>query len=1540
VGELCIAGPQVGKGYWHREELTAEKFVDCPYRPGEKMYRTGDLVRWNEEGQLEYIGRIDNQIKLRGFRIELGEIESAATKIEGISQAVAMVRRDTLCLYYTGEIDCAGITMETAPSSSESLLSSTFIKSEESILKSILSQTLTEYMVPTVYIKLESMPLTSNGKIDRRALPEPEFSTAEYIAPTNDTERLLAETMKELLGLETEVSIDEEFYSLGGDSIKAMRLSSLIRKAGYIVSVSQIMQLQTVRNLAETAQVINEEENTLDLQSSQMPMEEYFASQEEFEAVRAEFERRGESIEDVYPLTPMQEGMLLKHLSESESWGYRLVNRYKLNVIPTEEQMRRAVDALARQHETLRTSIIYQNVETPVQAIIDRKIEVGFEKKSTEEEIEVIHRRELDRGFDLQYDSLMRVVCIPTGKNKSQILIAMHHIITDGWSLPIYLGHLFENLQRATEGEEIEVTTDDNGKYGRYARGLKAKDKDAGLNYWKNLLEGYETKAEITPYGRTEETEDNQVFTELSQESTEKLQQAAASNSASIANVAEMAWGIVLQRCCRQDDVVFAKVVSGRNNASEDVDTVVGPFINSVPVRIKAEDNDTIRTLIRKVAEQSAESTRWDWCGLSDIQSQTQLGSNLFQCIFAYENYPARKRNEEESTLKIKTVKSKEESFNELAVSAYVQNDRLCLHLTYDRAKFSRKYIERLTDAYKNVLEQIAGNNNSKIQDISLINEQEEKQLIELGTGERLDYDKTKTFVDIFTEQAIKTPDNIAVVDKESRITYKELDDESNAIAHWLIDEYNIHPNDFVAVMLPRRKEFVTSVIGIMKAGAAYVPIDPEYPEERKRFMINDCEAKVVITQEMLEGFRKRSSTAYFATSVNLAVPEGLAYMIYTSGSTGEPKGAMLAHRGLTNFIHVVRKMEQLTEIDRISGHRSFSFDAHIQDLFPILTVGGSFHIMPEDIRTDIHAIKEFLDVHKITGGGYATTVATMLLQTYSDLPVRFITAGGEKLKRVYSDRVRIINGYGTTECTDDASFFVIKPGESRNDIPIGRPVENTFNCIVDEVGRLLPRGMVGELCIAGPQVAKGYWHRPELTAEKFVDCLYRPGEKIYKTGDLVRWNEDGQLEYIGRIDNQIKLRGFRIELGEIESAATKIEGINQAVAMVRRDTLCLYYTGEINKDYIASEATISLSEDTSLSPALLHSSTFVSSDESILKSILSQTLTEYMVPTVYIKLESMPLIPNGKIDRKSLPEPEIHLTESVPPNSFEEKALCSVLKEELGISNIGVTDNLRQLGLTSIKCMMILSRVQKSYFSTMKFGYISKAETVRDIIRLRNEDNCECGSWLNGFDESKPVIVLCCGVISENSIVGHIRDWIERYNIYVLQPVFNSWPDYIEVSQDEMLRRYELQLEKDIPKIGHVNTFIGFSFGGELAYHLAYRWNDKYGCAPAVLMGDTRIELKEDADFIKQLDDINEKIIYTFQKEYFRGLIRLSIPEYNGKVVLFSAVQEEGALENEDKWRDTLHTINIIQVEDTHNGLYHNDINYPKYLQSINELN
>ena len=1703
-GELCFASVQVSTGYWHQPQLTAEKFGDCPFLPtGDdgrpvRMYHTGDLCRWNDEGQIEFIGRIDNQVKLRGYRIELGEIESCATRYKDIKQAVAAVRpvcgSDTLCLYYTAD---DGTTVDAGE------------------LRRFLSSTLAEYMVPTAYMQIDALPLTPSGKVDRRHLPEPAFTAQkEYVTPQNKAEETIARLLGDVLSWQKPIGMTDNFFSLGGDSIKLIHLVSLLSGEGYTAQVSELMRCNTVREMARTlvsssdgpaipqepvtgaikagafqrrflswqlaqpgrfiqsmvlrmeravdpalirealhalavhhdmlratvvdgtitirpttaGHLVAFQEETLPSQqdvvaattaaatrqaalidlehgpilratllhaddgdrllmvchhiavdgvswriladdlrtamtqigrgqavvlprkthsfaywtatvsryrdsyllaaekpywqqvqglmesveltttscqqlrqltvtmegeplqllltqsarayntvtndllltalcqsyhrltgNDDLPLQieghgreplhepvttdrtvgwftalypivvqgisgdvghdvrtvkellrnvpnkgigygilqyvesaegdpmlrtdltplvgfnylgevadgeaeivftepvggglpsvdvncaivggrfvarfgydaarwtddearlladgfvddlarvatltaqatdtvptasDYGATgwtDEQLQAVKRRLADGGGQLQRVYPLSPMQEGILTTCLSDRYPTAYRLLFRLRLSTLPTEAALRHVLDYLAAKHDVLRTAIVTEGVPQPCQAITDRRLGVEMLDLTGESDAEAaaaaIHREMLCRKLNLTDAPLFQLVCMKTGESSCQLLIVTHHIIMDGWCIPIVFRDLLTKLDAETAGKPLPATTEQNGRYEAFVRQLLRRDRKAGLAYWRNLLEGYDSRAALPAYGHPAEREAKPIVSRKLDESLmASLRGIATGSGVTLNTVVELCWGLALQTFCRTDDVVFLRVVSGRDGRDS---RLVGLLINSVPVRVRADRGATVRQALKELQEQSAQSAACDFCPLTEILSQTQLGSKLYQSVLAFENYPLGDALSAEAAHRwnIEPVQTEEEPFGELSVVVSPEADEtLRLTFTYDASLYNRRQMEQVAETYVTLLRGMADRPDGQLSDLPLVDtgSGERAALVALGAGKRIDTDPTMTFVKAFEHCADRHPNCMAVADGMRSMTYRELSRRTDALAQRLMAD-GVKPGDFVAVMLDRTIAFPMAVIAIHKAGAAYVPIDLEYPEERQRFMLSDCEARIVVDDRYIA-----DAEAAGATPVDLSTADGPAYMIYTSGSTGKPRGAVLHQAGLWNFINVVIDMERLTADDRISSHRSFSFDAHIEDLFPILTVGGSLHIMPDAIRLDLAAIRDFLTEHRITGGGYATPVATLLLNAFDDLPVRFMTAGGEKLAGVYSDHVEIINVYGPTECTDDTSYYRIPPGCRVDNIPIGQTVANCYHFIVDRQGRLMPRGAVGELCFAGVQVGKGYWHQPELTAEKFGDCPFLPSGqdglpvRMYRTGDLCRWNDEGQLEFIGRQDDQVKLRGYRIELGEIEACATRCEGVGQAVAVIRpvqgTDTLCLYYTADDGNTV----------------------------DADGLRQTLSRQLAEYMVPSAYMQMDVLPLTPNGKVDRRRLPEPALQHASYVAPRNEMEKLIVSGFEKVLNQEKISVNDDFVLLGGDSLDALKLV-------FSLGKTGI-----TVADVLSLR----------------------------------------------------------------------------------------------------------------------------------------------------------------------------------------------------------------------------
>ena len=1706
TGELCLGGPQLAEGYWQRPELTAEKFteLEIPGKGKTRVYRTGDLARWNEEGQLEFCGRIDFQVKLRGFRIEPGEVENCAARYPGIRQAAAEVRRDTLCLYYTAaeEID-------------------------EAKLAAFMAESLTEYMVPGAFIRLEAMPYNVNGKIDRKALPDPAAcADGDYAAPENEAEKAAAGAMARALGTEEKtLSVTRDFFEMGGDSIKAIRLVSMLREAGYTASVADVMQARTARKLAEnlrrqggaalsqepiegevtdtaifaffrdlsypepdyfnqstlllwhgkadrealrkasdaiTAQhdmlravlrdghlfirpaedTIPVEKYTLEadtaenvralcegiqshlktgealvrqalihagerdlffltahhtivdgvswriwlddletaygqalrgeavklprkthtyrdyaeamkawrsawglaqeipywkktearmlatdtaankdytrrfetlsvdmsgeetdafwqtklnalrlevndllltavgegyravfggdavsvsleghgrenlgrdlsvdrtigwftsiypvvlegltgeaegdlirvketlhavpnkgvgynilafvpgepevsLQTDRAPLMvfnylgdvsgeraegEYFEpdsadgfsagldysaprnhdggdlainclidggkftlwldynserftaeqarafaeeilrritalgafldsrkealpptasdlgetewSPETFAAVVKAFAVRGERIRRIYPLTPMQEGMLLEHVAHPESLAYRLIDIYECEKPQEEAQLRRAIDALSAKHEVLRTAIIHKGVSPYRQAITDRVLPLRIVETAGEEDpferakrirLEILHD-----GYDLQDRPLTQFVYVK-GERKQYLLFVTHHIITDGWCFDTIL----RDLNTLLRGGDIGGGND--GLYERAVREMLARDRRAALKYYKDLLAGYENNAVIPSWGEVPEGErsaDDQVRFALPAEEARKLAALCSDEGATPADGLNLAWGMALRTLNRADDVVFSTIASGRDGYSMDVTNLVGLFINPIPVRFTADRTMTPRQLLRKLHEQVTETMPYDYCPLAEIR-QAAGDARLSGFIISFENYSEEAADQP----LLKPVMSREEHGSDgIGIDAKAEADgRISVLISFDPAQYRRAEIERVFRLFRNNAVRAAEMPDTPLRELPLQSGEDQAAVLELSRGETLAYDASRTWMDLFREAAERHPDKTAVEAENGTLTYRELDRLSDRLAARLRAE-GLEPDAFAAIRMGRVKEFLLAVAAVHKAGAAYVPIDPDYPEERVAYMLADSGAKPLLTEEKVAALLAEE-TAEEPAAGPLCGPDSRAYMIYTSGSTGKPKGVVVPHRCMMNLIHFSARRFGVDEESRIALHTNFAFDAAVGDLFPVLAFGGTLFIVPESARRDIGAMRKFIADHRISG--FLCSMQFGQLLTMDELDVDFIGMGGEAMTAVPKVRGKAFNLYGPTECTVTTTWYELEKNRKYRNIPIGRPVDNCSALVVDEGMNLLPRGMIGELCLSGPQRAEGYWQQPEKTAEVFTDLRLPGGETIpvYRTGDLVRWNEEGQLEFYGRIDFQVKLRGFRIELGEIENVAKSCPGVAAAAAEVKKtgDTqiLCLYYTEKSGE----------------------------TADEDELRQICRQKLTDYMVPAVFMRLDSMPLTPNGKVNRKLLPMPVFREAgEAAAPETETEKALYAAAAEILGVEGFGVTTPLTNLGMTSISAIRLSAEISCRLGRALNVSDILHTPTVRELAAL-----------------------------------------------------------------------------------------------------------------------------------------------------------------------------------------------------------------------------
>ena len=1047
------------------------------------------------------------------------------------------------------------------------------------------------------------------------------------------------------------------------------------------------------------------------------------------------------NVEKIYGLTPLQEGMLYQNLLNESSTEYviQLVLQYKglLEIEPA----RQSIDLLSMKHEVLRTAFITTKTGNSWQTILrNRKIELSLTRAEDDADIEAQKKADVTRGFDLQNDSLLRVSVICKNDGESVILWTIHHIIMDGWCLSLLFGDFFDFYRKLLNGysyeallHEIQEEKSMSKSYQDYIHILEKKDREAGLQYWEQLLDGYGETATILPI-QAEETgnEVERLSRVIDSQLGKKLQNFAQRENITLNSIAEAAWGILLQKYNRTDDVVFGKVVSGRNAPVERIERIVGLFINTVPVRVRSGQNTTIRELLQSIHKQGVESTEFDHCPLAEIQSRSALGRHLFSTAFAFENYYFDESDfatSQKSDADITVLEFREQTNYSLSVSAYY-DERLNFNLMYDPRVYGKTDAEFILRRIETILSEIAEHPDKTIGEIDIAAPEERRQILYEFNDTRAEYPQDKTINRLFEEQAKKTPQNIALVLNDESMTYSELNAKSNQLAR-LLREKGVKPEKIVGIMAERSFDMIVGIMGILKAGGAYLPIDPGYPSERIRFMLEDSGAKILLTQSWLSGktefggekLNLDEAGIYAGDATDLASisgPGSLAYVIYTSGTTGKPKGVMVEHGSVVNLIVGQIEAYKIDERDRVLQFYSVSFDPAMWMICAALFSGASLYLINENLLADNYKFNSFFRDNGITFTSLVPSFLEWLnfddvnlgevnsddvnLDEVNSDGVNFdkanslirLVAGGEVcstgLAKRLSEKLELYNAYGPTEATVVSTLYRVDPENIGQSIPIGKPIANYQAYILNADNQPSPIGVPGELCISGDGLARGYLNRPELTAEKFVCNPFIPGARMYRTGDLTRWRPDGNIEFLGRIDQQVKIRGFRVELGEIESRLLEIKPIKEAAVIALEDDsggkyLCAYIV-----------------EDEETHPEDL-------------RRKLSENLPDYMVPLYFVKLEKMPLTRNSKIDKRALPAPErgSETQYCAPRNNLEVK-LAGIYCEVLARERVGIYDSFFDLGGHSLKAMAVISKIHRELNVELPLRELFKNPTIQGL--------------------------------------------------------------------------------------------------------------------------------------------------------------------------------------------------------------------------------
>ncbi len=1217
-GELYLAGPQVARGYLDRPGLTASRFVANPFEDGSRMYATGDRVRWTSSGAMEYLGRTDNQVKVRGFRIELGEIEAALLAHPSVSEAAVIARANRLIAY----------TVSTA-----------------SDLRDHLARSLPEYMVPSAFVALDAMPLTPSGKIDRRALPEVEAqSETVYVEPRNETEQVIADAWAEVLGVQR-VGAEDNFFALGGDSILSIRVISKLREAFDVhLSPRAVFRNPTVAGLAAALPKTK---------AAAIPVVE-----------RASDGRAPQSF--------AQQRLWFLDQFEPDSTDYITPTALRLRGKLDVDALNAALTTLVARHESLRT-VFDDGVQ-----IVRPPFEISVAVQDiTAGELEAILTEENSTPFDLRQGPLIRTRLLRLSADEHVLLVVLHHIITDGWSTAVLTDEL-SSLYAGRDLPELPLQYVDFTQWQREQ--LSAPMVADQLDFWKQRLTGVEPLDLPTDHPRPAVRGAAGAMYEfvVPAEVLARLKRLGTAQDGTLFMTLLAACKVLFARYSGQDDIAVGTVASGRERA--ELERVIGFFINTLVLRSTVDLSSTFtgflgevrRTVLDSFARQDVPFERV----VDALQPDRDPSRNpLFDVMVLLQNTASEVPDLaglDVSQVQLPVVTST----CDITVEFQEAGPVLLGAIEYSTELFDEPTVARLTEHLVVLLTAIAADPERALSALPLTTEAERTRVLTTWNATALDV-PVSTFPAMFQAQATRTPDATALVFEEQRYTFAELDALTTRLAHQLIAD-GAGPEQIVALRLPRSADMVIAILAVLKAGAAYLPIDPKLPAERIDFMLSDARPALVLTS--------LPSAVDSSAELPGPLPEHAAYVIYTSGSTGTPKGVVVAHAGLVNLL-VSHRNDFVADAGgsrlRVALSAVFSFDTSLEGLV-LLADGHELHVISDTVRMEPHLFTEYVQQHEIDfldlTSSYAQQLIPAGLLSGSHKP-KVLSLGGEAVSeplwRELStvDTTATYNYYGPTEVTvDSVSTRLAGPRPL-----IGRPLRNLQAYVLDTSLRPAPIGVPGELYLSGVQLARGYLNRPGLTASRFVANPFETGTRMYATGDRVRWTGSGVLEYLGRTDNQVKIRGHRIELGEIETALLAHPSVASAAVITRGNRLIAYVAPNINASLGASKEPLGIVVDE-------------------LRERLGERLPEYMVPSAFVALDAMPLTPSGKVDRRALPDVEAQSDAGfVEPKAGVEQQLAAIWGDVLGVERVGARDNFFALGGDSILSMQVVSRARQA---------------------------------------------------------------------------------------------------------------------------------------------------------------------------------------------------------------------------------------------------
>ncbi|MEI5640044.1 MULTISPECIES: amino acid adenylation domain-containing protein [unclassified Pseudoalteromonas] len=1345
IGELYIGGSSLARGYLKRDSLTAERFIRNPFYSeanldsSKYLYRTGDLVRYIADGNIEFVGRTDDQVKIRGFRIELGEVESQLTAVAAVESALVVAQE------ISGSQQLVGYVKSTASlgdAEKAELVAS---------IKSELASTLPDYMVPTLLVVVNEWPLNGNGKIDKAALPQPDTATTlgEYVAPKTELECLVVDIYAEVLQLNNDaISTSSSFYELGGHSLLALNVQSMFKQHNLSISIADILSPVSIQQISLNVKQLDEQEEAFvpprnliadneDVTVEQLNMVDL--TERELSGLLNKVPGGKANIADIYPLSPLQEGMLFHHILDKEEDLYLTSFTLKLTGKTRFEQFMTALQVLIERHDTLRTVFFWEELPEPVQVVLSH-CEVSVEYITLDEyetlgegrtqlESYKSPRISLHEGPILQ---LKVGSCV--GSDEFIVLVEHHHLIIDHIGLDI----LVEELSAIMLGKAEALLPPT--PYRNLVAYAKMKNSDEqGIQFFEQQLATVEKKT--TLFDSTTTAPEHTYSHRIDMELGEKLRSTSKRTGQSISSIFHTVWAQVASQCTGNQEVIFGTVLSGRLNNFASSQRTMGMAINTLPLKVTLAEMSA-DAAIDQVAGSLRALIDVEQTPLSSILNLTPFGGELFNSVLNYRH--SLELQGENELLEGWEVLGAHERNN---YSIFVNIDDYDLsggfNLTIQTAngicaqRLHGYFIEALTNLLNSVGE------SSAVKNISVIPQPELEMLFAELNCTAVEYDESRCIHELFEVQAQQYPDRVALQCGLTQLTYRQLNEKANRLAHYLSGSYGVKPDSLVGLSVERSEEMIIAILAILKAGGAYVPLDPGYPEERLAFMINDAELSLILTQTQFESLyssyecdlialdallndQYQSNLCHWPAS-NLDIQslgltsQHLAYVIYTSGSTGKPKGVLVEHHGVVNYLTYALGYLQPNQAGAVMS-TSLNFDATVTSLFTPLISGKQLVVLPEDMLSMFEQLAWYLfeqgdswlfkltpthldGLYPLFAGSKPCDQAHSLVIGGEQLTTKVI----EKWRKNCLPRATYINEYGPTETVVGCTTFTIAEADDLSlcdgSVPIGRPINNTTHFILN--GDVpAPMGAIGELCIAGDGVTRGYLNRATLNGEKFTLYTTPLGavKRIYRSGDLVRYRTDGNLEYIGRVDDQVKVRGFRVETGEIETHLTRLKEVDSAVVMAKELEQQQLLVGYIKPNSPITEES--------------HGDLIAQ-----VKAELLSSLPDHMVPSALIVVPSWPLTANGKVDKRALPEPDgaALMGKYTAPESETEKALVTIWAELLNLEpdTISTTVNFFEIGGHSLLMVRLFSHIQAQFGISLDLKALYEAPYIRELAQL-----------------------------------------------------------------------------------------------------------------------------------------------------------------------------------------------------------------------------